>query len=212
MKKIGHYGLKTLFIIFCLVFTGYLVLADDTCVFSVTADDMTPNMVLLPDEGTETEQVVGQAGFDNSIDNTPVAAPEQDAPEVPGTDILSGTFTFMAPVVPGTRTFSGDKIYMAIFKPGEGNFWQGNVAKYGISSNNQIVDANGDAAARPNGAVKSDAVPYQIIGHVRGQKEWIERLSKRIFLNHKRCDDIPENLAHKHNPIETVKQRLFIFL
>ena len=160
MKKIGHYGLKTLFIIFFLVFTRYTVLADDTCVFSVTADDMAPNMVLLPDEGTETEQVVGQAGFDNSIDNTPVAAPEQDAPEVPGTDILSGTFTFMAPVVPGTRTFSGDKIYMAIFKPGEGNFWQGNVAKYGISSNNQIVDANGDAAARPNGAVKSDAVPY----------------------------------------------------
>jgi type IV pilus assembly protein PilY1 len=132
----------------------------DTCVFSVTADDMAPDMILLPDEGTETGQVVGQTGFDNSTDDTPITAPEQDAAEVPGTDILSETFTFMTPVVPAARTFSGDKIYLAFFKPSEGNFWQGNVAKYGISSNNQIIDANGDAAMRANGAVKSDAVPY----------------------------------------------------
>ena len=76
--------------------------------------------------------------------------------------ILSKTSTFMAPVVPVTRTTSGDKIYMAFFKPSEGNFWEGNVTKYGISSDNQIVDAKPipELATWPNGAMKDDAVPY----------------------------------------------------
>ena len=160
MRKTGHYRLTIRFVIFCLVFIGYPVLADDTCVFSVTADDMPPNIVLLPDNGAEMEQVVLHTGFDNSIDYTPVVAPEQDGLEVPGSDILSSTCTFMAPVVPAAKTTSGDKIYMAFFKPSKGNFWEGNVAKYGISSDNQIVDANGDPATWPNGAMKNDAEPY----------------------------------------------------
>ncbi|MBW2605196.1 MAG: hypothetical protein JRE28_12935 [Deltaproteobacteria bacterium] len=76
------------------------------------------------------------------------------------TGILSRTSTFMAPVVPVTRTTSGDKIYMAFFKPGEGNFWEGNVTKFGISSDNQIIDATGALATWPNGAMRVDAVPY----------------------------------------------------
>ncbi len=75
-------------------------------------------------------------------------------------NILSRTSTFMAPVVPVTRTTSGDKIYMAFFKPAEGNFWEGNVTKYGISASNEIVDATGAPATWPNGAMKDDAVPY----------------------------------------------------
>ena len=74
--------------------------------------------------------------------------------------ILSRTSAFMAPVVPVTRTTSGDVIYMAFFKPREGNFWEGNVTKYGISSDNQIVDANGNPATWPNGAMRDDAVPF----------------------------------------------------
>ena len=156
MKTIGHHGFTTLLVIFCLVFTGCPVFADDTCVFSVTADDQSPNIILLPDSGTEMEQVVGRTG----IDYTPVAATEQDAVKVPGSDILPGIFTFMAPVLPAAKTISGDKIYMAFFKPGEGNFWEGNVTKYGISSDSRIVDANGDPATWPNGAMRDDAVPY----------------------------------------------------
>ncbi len=76
--------------------------------------------------------------------------------------ILSKTSTFMAPVVPVTRTTSGDKIYMAFFKPSENNFWEGNVTKYGISSANQIVDAQIPPVLATwfNGAMKDDAVPY----------------------------------------------------
>ena len=84
MKKIGKYGLTTLFIIFCIIFMGYSVSADDTCVFSITADDLPPNIVLLLDSGAEMEQVVWRTGFDNSIDYTPVVAPQVDAVANPG--------------------------------------------------------------------------------------------------------------------------------
>jgi type IV pilus assembly protein PilY1 len=120
-----------LMVIFYNIFILYPVLADDTCVLSKTVDDLRLN-----------------------------AAPEQDAVKVSGGDILSRTGTFMAPVVPAAKTISQDKIYMAFFKPGEGNFWEGNVTKFGISADNQMVDANGGSATLANGVMKSDAVPY----------------------------------------------------
>jgi len=73
--------------------------------------------------------------------------------------ILSRTSTFMAPVVPVTRTTSGNRIYMAFFKPNKGNFWEGNVTKYGIFSN-QIVDKYDQAATYDNGAMIETAEPY----------------------------------------------------
>lgn len=75
-------------------------------------------------------------------------------------DILSRTSTFTAPVVPVTRTTSGNRIYMAFFKPGEANFWEGNVTKFGLSNDNQIVDKDGEAATWANGAMKDGAEPY----------------------------------------------------
>jgi Tfp pilus tip-associated adhesin PilY1 len=82
--------------------------------------------------------------------------------------ILSETSSFTAPVVPVTRTTSGNRIYMAFFKPGASNFWEGNVTKFGISSANQIMNADPDPtdavdpgpATYPNGAMRDDAVPY----------------------------------------------------
>ncbi|MFO7982953.1 MAG: PilC/PilY family type IV pilus protein [Desulfuromonadales bacterium] len=74
--------------------------------------------------------------------------------------ILSKTTTFTAPVVPVTRTTSGTRIYLAFFKPLDGNFWQGNVAKYGLSASNEILDRNGEPATWPNGAMKEGAEPY----------------------------------------------------
>ena len=75
-------------------------------------------------------------------------------------DILSATSAFTAPVVPVTRTTSGNRIYMAFFKPQESNFWEGNVTKFGISNDNSIIDANGNPATWPNGAIREDAIPY----------------------------------------------------
>ncbi|NLC71947.1 MAG: hypothetical protein GX751_11395, partial [Desulfuromonadaceae bacterium] len=74
--------------------------------------------------------------------------------------ILSRTATFTAPVVPVTRTASGDYIYLAFFKPLEGNFWEGNITKFGLNTNNEIVDKNGAPATWPNGAMRDTAEPY----------------------------------------------------
>jgi type IV pilus assembly protein PilY1 len=75
-------------------------------------------------------------------------------------DIISQTNTFTAPVVPVTRTTSGDRIYMAFFKPDKGNFWEGNVTKFGLNSNLDIVDSLGNPATEPNGALIDGVQPY----------------------------------------------------
>jgi hypothetical protein len=72
--------------------------------------------------------------------------------------ILSRPNTFTAPVVPVTRTTSGDKIYMAFFTPLAGNFWKGNVTKFYIGPQSQIIGADGNLATWPNGSLKDSAV------------------------------------------------------
>jgi len=87
--------------------------------------------------------------------------------------ILTKTNTFTAPVVPVTRTTSGNRIYMAFFTPGDDNFWEGNVTKFGLSDNNQIMDADDPpkAATWPNGAIREDAIPYW------QTKDWADSIS-----------------------------------
>jgi type IV pilus assembly protein PilY1 len=74
--------------------------------------------------------------------------------------IISRTSSFTAPVVPVTRTTSGNKIYMAFFKPLDQNFWEGNVTKFGLSTANEIVGSDGNAATWPNGAMREDAQAF----------------------------------------------------
>ena len=45
--------------------------ADDTCMFSVTADDVPPNIVLLLDNGAEMQQVIWHELYSNSVSYTP---------------------------------------------------------------------------------------------------------------------------------------------
>ncbi len=74
--------------------------------------------------------------------------------------ILERTTVFAAPVVPVTRTTSGNKIYMSFFTPRPGNFWEGNVVKFGLDESNNIVDPDGNVVTEINGALKEDAVPF----------------------------------------------------
>jgi Tfp pilus tip-associated adhesin PilY1 len=74
--------------------------------------------------------------------------------------IISRTSSFTAPVVPVTRTTSGNKIYMAFFKPLDENFWEGNVTKFGLNENNEIISSDGNPATWPNGSMRDDAIPY----------------------------------------------------
>ncbi len=130
MKKTGYHGLIALIFLCCFLITTDLVSGDDTCVFSGGTDAMS------------------------------LAGPHPVSEKCPESNIPSGTGSFSAPVVPARQTMSGDKIYMALFRPGGDNFWQGSVAKYGISGDNRIVDANGVTATQLNGAIKKNARPY----------------------------------------------------
>ena len=130
MKKTGYHGRIAVFFLCCFLFTSDPVFGDDTCVFSGGADALS------------------------------LAGPHPVSAKCPESNTPSGTGSFSAPVVTANRTMSGDEIYMVLFKPGEDNFWQGNVAKYGISGDNRIVDADGRIATQLNGAIKEDARPY----------------------------------------------------
>jgi len=74
--------------------------------------------------------------------------------------ILSQNMTLTAPVVPVTKTMSSNNIYMAFFKPLKSNFWEGNIVKFQINEDLEIVDANTNHATWPNGAIREDAVPF----------------------------------------------------
>lgn len=75
--------------------------------------------------------------------------------------ILEKTNAFSAPVVPITRTTSGNRLYMSFFTPNaKSNFWQGNVVKFGLNENLEIVDKNNNLATYSNGALKETAEPY----------------------------------------------------
>ena len=74
--------------------------------------------------------------------------------------IISQTSSFTAPVVPVTRTTSGNKIYMAFFKPLDENFWEGNVTKFGLNADNEIIGSDGNPATWPNGSMRDNAKPY----------------------------------------------------
>jgi Tfp pilus tip-associated adhesin PilY1 len=75
-------------------------------------------------------------------------------------NIISRTSSFTAPVVPVTRTTSGNKIYMAFFKPLDANFWEGNLTKFGLNVQNEIIGTDGNPATWPNGSMREDAKPY----------------------------------------------------
>ncbi len=59
--------------------------------------------------------------------------------------IYSIDTSFVAPVVPVSpqnRTYGSDRVYMGFFKPKNGLPWEGNLKKYGLDSNNNILDAS----------------------------------------------------------------------
>jgi type IV pilus assembly protein PilY1 len=95
-------------------------------------------------------------------------------------DIISKTNTFTAPVVPVSRTYSGNTIYMSFFKPVMGNLWEGNVAKFVLSNNNEIIDSSGNLATWPNGAMKEDATPYW------ATKDWADSTKSNYIYNPQR--------------------------
>ncbi len=78
--------------------------------------------------------------------------------------IVSETESFVAPVVPvsqTTRTQSGDRLYIALFRPRDGSLrWPGNLKKYQVSPDGQLLDADGAAATNSDGDIQPGAKSY----------------------------------------------------
>lgn len=78
--------------------------------------------------------------------------------------IVSETESFVAPVVPvsqTTRTQSGDRLYIALFRPRDGSLrWPGNLKKYQVSPDGQMLDAAGAAATNSDGEILPGARSY----------------------------------------------------
>lgn len=78
--------------------------------------------------------------------------------------IVSETESFVAPVVPvsqTTRTQSGDRLYIALFRPRDGSLrWPGNLKKYQVSADGQLLDASGAAATNAEGEILPGARSY----------------------------------------------------
>ena len=85
MRKLTRYKTLATLLIVYLVFAGYSGVADDTCIFMVTSDDVQPNIVFLLDNGAVMEHIVWHSGFDNKIDYTPALAVADQC------DVIGGT-------------------------------------------------------------------------------------------------------------------------
>lgn len=64
-------------------------------------------------------------------------------------NILAVNSSYVAPVVPVSpenRTFGANRVYMGFFKPQGQAAWFGNVKKYGLDTNTNVIDVNGTIA------------------------------------------------------------------
>ncbi|MEA1947628.1 MAG: hypothetical protein U9N83_10060 [Thermodesulfobacteriota bacterium] len=78
-------------------------------------------------------------------------------------DIADVNAVFVSPVVPVSRmnrTYAGSSLYVGFFKPQNDGRWAGNIKKYGLDSDGNIMDATGNAATLSNGTIKDNARSY----------------------------------------------------
>lgn len=84
------------------------------------------------------------------------------------TDIVQKSQSFTAATVPATRTADGGNIYTSLFIPRDEPYWEGHLKLFQITSQGDILDANGNCALMnptppgecKGGQVAPSAVPY----------------------------------------------------
>ncbi len=77
--------------------------------------------------------------------------------------ILEVNAVFVSPVVPVSRmnrTFAGEYLYVGFFKPQQNGRWDGNLKKYGLSSNGDILSLTGESATNSDGSIKDNAQSF----------------------------------------------------
>ncbi len=76
---------------------------------------------------------------------------------------LEANASFISPSVASNnfdRTQNFDAVYYAMFQPNTGPRWMGNLKKFKVNDEGDIVDKNGDAAIASDGSLKSSACSY----------------------------------------------------
>ncbi len=71
--------------------------------------------------------------------------------------------SFAAPVIPASpqnRFASGERVYFGLFQPSENGRWKGNLKKYGINADGQILDKDLEEATDENGRIKEKATSF----------------------------------------------------
>jgi len=84
---------------------------------------------------------------------------------------LEDNAVFVAPVVPISRmnrVYSENFVYVGFFKPQEGGRWRGNLKKYGLGPDGELLDVNGEEATLTSGRIKEEAVSYWSSGYPDG--------------------------------------------
>jgi len=79
------------------------------------------------------------------------------------TQIEAENSVFVAPVVPVSKlssAFSGDRIYVGFFKPDASGRWLGNLKKFGLGADGELLDANDVAATDVDGQILDTAISY----------------------------------------------------
>lgn len=77
--------------------------------------------------------------------------------------VLETDSAFVSPTIPASpenRSYSGSRIYLGFFKPQSQKPWLGNLKKFGIDKNNQIIDKTGAVATNADGSFSSGAISY----------------------------------------------------
>jgi len=75
-------------------------------------------------------------------------------------NILKVNSEFVAPVVPVSRmnkTYAGNCVYLGIFSPDNSGLWKGNLKKFGLSDDGELLDRDGNIATDSSGAIKEGA-------------------------------------------------------
>jgi type IV pilus assembly protein PilY1 len=77
--------------------------------------------------------------------------------------VLEADSAFVSPTVPASpenRSYSSSRIYLGFFKPQSQKPWLGNLKKFGLGQNNQIVDKTGAKATNSDGSFSAGAISY----------------------------------------------------
>ncbi|PKN13746.1 MAG: hypothetical protein CVU69_00810 [Deltaproteobacteria bacterium HGW-Deltaproteobacteria-4] len=127
---------------------------DDVAAFLYKQENIVTHTVLafqMSDPLTARTAEVGGGQFYNVYNANTLA---KALTELLANIVLEADTSFVAPVVPASstnRTISSNRVYLGLFKPQSNKPWLGNLKKYGVSSNLELLDRAGNPATNADG-------------------------------------------------------------